>query len=186
MFRGTHWAQVFTNVLSGHADEGLACLKAMAAPLKTIPGTLSGHAVSRRLESLLREVSGKAGSAVEAPLEYAIRFIVLLVEKNHFRDIDLIIQHIEERIDMDKGILRVNIESAFVMDSAFTEALQRRIIEKSGAAQVTMQTVIMPELLGGLRLRIGSFYIDASLKGQMKTMQAELEAAILSVSGGGE
>ena len=49
-----------------------------------------------------------------------------------------------------------------------------------------MQTMIVPELLDGFRLCMGGYYIDASLKGQMTMMQAELESAILCAAGGGE
>jgi F0F1-type ATP synthase delta subunit len=38
----------------------------------------------------------------------------------------------------------------------------------------------MPELLGGYRLRIGGFYIDASLKGQVEKMTSDLETAVLA------
>jgi F0F1-type ATP synthase delta subunit len=64
------------------------------------------------------------------------------------------------------------------VDSGFEAELARLIREKTGAANVKMKTSVRPELLGGYRLRIGGFYIDASLKGQLAKMKADLEAVI--------
>jgi len=183
MFFGTHWAQVFCRALGGEADTGLAYLKTMVPAVKTIPGALFGYAASRRLETMLRECSSVKNENVtssggEAALEYAIRFIVLLVAKNRFKYIDSIMQKIEELANAQKGILAVTVESASVMDSVFAEELQRRITESTGS-QVKMHVRIVPELMGGYRLCIGGYYIDASLKGQMEQMQSDLESALL-------
>ena len=100
----------------------MVCLKAMAGPVKTIPGILFGRAAARRLEAMLRQAvcATEHGPApCEPDVEYAIRFISLLVEKNHFRDIDLIINCIEEKLDADKGIVRIRLESASAMDTGF-------------------------------------------------------------------
>jgi len=48
------------------------------------------------------------------------------------------------------------------------------IKEKTGASDVKMKTSVKPELLAGFLLRIGGFYIDASLKGQVESMKADL------------
>ena len=171
----TRWAAVFINVLGSNADAGFACLKAMVPPVKTIPGVLFGYTASRRLETMLREC---AQSNNDAAAEYAIRFIVLLVAKNRFKHIDLIMQKIETLIDAQKGILTMTVESAAPMDDYFAEELRQRIIVSTGS-QVKMHVRLVPELLGGYRLRMGSYYIDASLKGRMEQMQADLERYLL-------
>jgi F-type H+-transporting ATPase subunit delta len=90
----------------------------------------------------------------------------------------MVVQKIEERIDERSGTLTVTAESAAPLDSAFEEELKRRIIEQTGAANIKMKTRVVPALLGGYRLRIGGFFVDASVKRQMEEMQAELEAAL--------
>jgi F-type H+-transporting ATPase subunit delta len=171
------WASVFVTVMGKNAEEGLVCLKTLSGPVKAVSGALFGYAVSRRLEKLMREsVSGEAGGNI--PVEYAIRFITLLVEKNQFIHIDVIVQKIEERIDERSGTLTVTAEAAAPLDNAFEEELKRRIIKPTGAANIKMKTRVVPALLGGYRLRIGGFIVDASVKRQMEKMQAELEAAL--------
>jgi ATP synthase F1 delta subunit len=107
----------------------------------------------------------------------------LLVEKNCFRHIDPLLTRIEQMLDERKGILDLTVESAVPPESGFEEELARMIKEKTKATDVKMKTVVKPELLGGYVLRMGGFYIDASLKGQVEKMTAELTAAAGAIGG---
>jgi F-type H+-transporting ATPase subunit delta len=172
MFHGDRWAAAFINVLGENAESGLACLRAMTPPVKKIRGVLFGRFAAKELEKTLRAAVDRPGAAPEC----AIRFISLLVEKNRFRHIDLILEKIEKKIDEQKGILDLTAESAVPMDGAAVEDLRRMLLERTGAAGIKMKTRLVPELLGGCRLRIGGLCIDASLKGQIETMTANLAA----------
>jgi F0F1-type ATP synthase delta subunit len=178
VFHRYRWAAVFVNILGGNAEEGLDLLRALVKPVKTIPGALFGCAAARRLEKILLESSG--GFSGDAQI-YArvIRYIVLLVRKNCFVRIDLIMQKIEELVDEQKGILAVTVESAVPMNSDSEQELRQKIMERTGAKAVKMKPRVVPDLLGGYRLLIGGFYVDASLKGQIERMQFAL-----SLSGG--
>ena len=138
-----------------------------------------GHSASGRLEKLLRESAATAAAANAAEagtpaIEYAIRFLCLLVEKNYFRYANLLLQKIEQKLDEQNGIINAIVETAAPVESGFEENLKLMIKEKTGAAGVKMKTRARPEFLGGYILRIGSFYIDASLKGQLESMAAHL------------
>jgi len=174
VIHGNRWAAVFITVLGDNAAEGLLCLKAMVQPIKTVSGALFGYSAARRLEKLLRESAGTQDITVE----YTIRYITLLVAKHQFKHIDMILQKIEERIDERAGTLAVTIESASPLDSVFEKELRRRIVERTGAADIKMKTRLVPALLGGYRLRAGGLYVDASVKGQMDKMRAGLEAVL--------
>ena len=191
MFHGERWAAAFVDELGENAGAGLACLRALVPPVQAIPGALFGRSAARRLEKILRESIAAAGfpgskegaAADPAALpaaEYAVRFISLLVEKNFFKHIDPLLRRIEKLLDEQKGILDVTAESAVPPDGAFEEALRRVIMQKTGAAGIRMQSRLAPELLGGYRLRIGGFYVDASLKGQIEQMAANLAAPFTS------
>ena len=188
MFHVNRWAGVFINVLGENAEEGLGCLKAIIPSVKAIQSALFGYYTALRLGKILREcvagfseTDGGPGKATE----YVIRFIVLLVQKNHFGEIDSVMRRIEERIDEQKGILTVIAESAALPDGAFEEKLQRDLAGRLEAREIKLKTRLVPDLLGGYRLRIGGFYVDASLKGQLEKMKADLEAAVLESAPGG-
>ena len=178
MFHGFRWANAFVDMLGKDAEEGYACLKALVPPVKAIPGELSGYHTSRRLEKLLQDGAVEAGFSGPSTT-HTIRFVALLVEKNRFKYIDVILPEIERRLDSQHGALAVIVESPAALDSDFEQALKRRLAERYGATSINLKTRLVPELLGGYRLRIGGVYIDASLRGQAERMKADLAAAVL-------
>jgi ATP synthase F1 delta subunit len=180
VFHVSRWAAAFAGVAGDKTGDGLDCLKALAPAVKAVSGEVFGFSVSRRLEKMLRESVAAAGFAAgdttggDAAAEYAIRFITLLVEKNLQGNIDTVMQKKEKIVDDRNGVLEVTTESAFPPDDAFEEEFKRQILQRTGAAGVKIKRRVVPELLGGYRLRIGGFFIDASLKGQLEKLTAEL------------
>jgi len=174
MFHVTRWAAAFMAVSGENAESTFLCFKALSVPVKSVHGVFTGHSASAELEKILRE-SAEASKEESSPaVEYAIRFICLLVEKNCFRYIDALLQKIEQKLDEQKGFLDLSLETASPIDSGFEKELEQMIKEKTGAVDVKMKTSVKPELLAGFLIRIGGFYIDASLKGQLEAMKADL------------
>ena len=186
MFTGNYWtgqsrwASAFVSAAGGNAGAALDCLKAVSPAVKTVTGSLFGRINAVKIENMLRECAGSHGTSQNADMptaiEYSIRFISLLVEKNRFRYIDSVLRKIELLLDKRDGIIDVSVESAFPMDSGLEEKLKRMIKELYGAAGIKMRTTVAPDLLGGYRLRIGGYFIDASIKGQLEQMRADLAA----------
>jgi len=174
-WRATRWANAFLAASGKDTDEAILCLKALVEPIKSAQGVFLGNDASVKLEKYLRESAEAAyNGGFSSGLEYAIRFICLLVEKRCFQHIDSLINLIEKTIDKKNGILYVTVQAAVEPYSEFKKELAKLIKEKTGAAGVKLETEIKPELLGGYLLRIGEFYIDASLKGQLEKMTADL------------
>jgi F-type H+-transporting ATPase subunit delta len=194
VYHVNRWADAFIKATEKNTEEAFSCLKALALPVKSAHKILFGCNAAGQIEKLLRESAGPQGRPTGRPtgtagtdpaVEYTIRFITLLVEKNCFRHIDSVLQKIEQRMNEQMGILDVIAESAAPMDSVFAEEMRRLIMERTGAAGVKMKTKLAPELLGGYCLRIGGFFIDASLKGQVEQMKADLTAAAMTAMRGG-
>jgi len=185
VFHGDRWAKVFVAELGENAESGLLYLKALVPPAKAVPWVLSGHCAARRLEKMMRESAMESTGNMEPVAEFVIRFVALFVEKERFKHIDSVLEKIEGRIDAQKGVLAVTLESAAPLDGAFAsgihvEELRQHIAERTGATGVKMKTRVVPELLGGYRLKIGGFYVDASLRKQVEKMRADLETAALA------
>jgi len=179
MFHADRWAAAFLSVSGGDGEDAFLCLKALSAPVKSVHGAFFGHGASVELEKILRESAGiyndAKGAKLPPPVEYAIRFICLLVERNCFRYIDLLLRRIEQKLDEQKGLLAVSLEAASPLDSDFEKELAQSIKEKTGAAGIKMKTSVKPELIAGFLLRFNGFYVDASLKGQLDAMRVGLE-----------
>ena len=174
MFHAYRWAAAFLAVSGENAQGAFLCLKALSVPIKSVHGVFVGHGASAELEKILRESVETSKAEASPAVEYAIRFTCLLVEKNCFRYIDLLLQRIEQKLDEQKGFLDLSLETASPLDSSFEKELEQMIKEKTGASDVKMKTSVKPELLAGFLIRIGGFYVDASLKGQLEAMKADL------------
>jgi F0F1-type ATP synthase delta subunit len=182
VFNDSRWANVFVNVLGENSETAFACLKAAVPQIKAIPCAMSGFADALRVEKMLTEsmrLSLTTGGISQTAAESTIRFISLLIRKGRFRRIDSIMRIIEEQTFRQNGILVVTAESAAPMERDFEDELRRQIEKATGAKKAIIKAMHAPELLGGYRLRMGGFYIDASLKGQVERMKAGLDAAVM-------
>jgi len=94
MFHSARWAAAFLAVSGENAQGAFLCLKALSAPVKSVHGVFVGHGASAELEKILREGAAACKAETSPDVEYAIRFICLLVEKNCFRYIDLLLQRL--------------------------------------------------------------------------------------------
>jgi F-type H+-transporting ATPase subunit delta len=186
MFPGDRWADAFVKVCGARAGEGLAVLKALAPALSRLPGRVDGEDDARALERMLRAALESAGAdSGDTGAEYAIRFVALLVRRGWFRQLDRAVRGVERRVDALGGIVEAELESAAPLDGDIREDLVAALIRRYGAREIRLAVRVVPELLGGYRLRSGSDLVDASVRGQLRRMAGELRAAGSSHGGCG-
>jgi F-type H+-transporting ATPase subunit delta len=180
MFQGDRWADAFMAVCGDHAAEGVSALKAFVPPLSRLPGQVSGNRYGARVESMLRSALGTSGPGAE----YAIRFVVLLIRRGCFKHLNAVLRAVEQRFDAKNGVLTVKAESVRPLDNELQERIKAGLIKRYSAREIRLVSQIVPELLEGYRLRIGTELIDSSLKGQIQKMARELHAAdVFGVAG---
>jgi F-type H+-transporting ATPase subunit delta len=184
MFQGGRWADAFMAACGDHAGEGLDVLKAIVPSISRLPGRISGSSDAGRVEKMLRNAVGSpAPTGPAAPndvgAEYAVRFVTLLVRKGYFTRLGDALRALEQRIDAKNGVLIVYAESAQPLDEDLQEKIKAGLIKRTGvqgerrAREIRLVSKVVPELLGGYRLRIGTELLDTSLKGQLQRMAAE-------------
>jgi F-type H+-transporting ATPase subunit delta len=173
MFQGDRWADAFMAVCGDHAAEGVDTLKAFVPSLSRLPGQVSGNSYGVRVERMLRSVLDTSGPGAE----YAIRFVALLIRRGYFKHLKAALRAVEQRLDAKNGVLTVNVESVRPLDDGLQERIKAGLIKRYGAREIRLVFQIVPELLGGYRLRIGTELIDSSLRGQIQKMAKELHAA---------
>lgn len=183
-----------------HAEEGFLALKAIVPLISRLPGEVAGGVDADRLETMLRNalgcpvpvvpdtaaspVSAEPGGADNPGAEYAIRFVALLVRKGYFGHLGTGFQAIEQRIDAKNGVCTVHAESAQPIDGDLEEKIKAELIKKTGVREIKLVSRLVPELLGGYRLRIGTELVDTSLKGQLERMARETHAGTFSLNVG--
>jgi F-type H+-transporting ATPase subunit delta len=75
------------------------------------------------------------------------------------------------RLEFEKRQARV--ESATEVDSATSSALVTNLKNKYGS-DLTAEFVVNPELLGGMRIRVGSDVWDGTVRNRLQRLQQEL------------
>ncbi|MDR1956228.1 MAG: F0F1 ATP synthase subunit delta [Treponema sp.] len=185
MFSGDRWAAAFIGSCGLYAEEGLRALQSLVPVIGGIPGNLAGSASAQALEGIIRKALAQSGAA-NPGLEQAVRLILLLVKKGCFTHAPQLMAAIEALLDRQKGVLQVTVEAAVPVDPVFQKKLDAALIESWVAAEnpphtmtvkeIKMMVQIVPELLGGYRLRIGSERVDASLRAQLRRMAQDLQA----------
>jgi F0F1-type ATP synthase delta subunit len=152
-------------------------LKAFEPVIARLPGA-SGTGDALVLERMLRAALKAAGTGPDATgAEYAVRFVALLVRRGRFKQLGAAIRAVEQRVDAKNGVLVVDIETAAPLEKDLQEKLTAALIRKYGAREIRLVPRIVPELLGGYRLRAGADLVDSSVRGQLQRMAGDLHAA---------
>jgi F-type H+-transporting ATPase subunit delta len=172
------FAEAFIELSGTNVEEGLEAFKAMLFGLEHIKGDVSGTDAAFLIEKTLRNAVQKTNTA-SAGTEIAVRTLVLLVRKGLFKKSGVLAAEIKQELDRRNGIVLATLETLVPPDAEFEETLRNAIKQKTGAKQVTLRAGIVPDLLGGYRLRIGNKTMDASLRSLLQQMAHYLADASL-------
>ncbi len=104
---------------------------------------------------------GRIGSLVDSLIARKPRHYVEVL-KNYRRLL---------RLELEKRQAR--IETASEVDSAMTSELVANLKRKYGS-DLTTQFVVNPELLGGMRIRVGNDVWDGTVRNRLERLQQEL------------
>jgi hypothetical protein len=176
MFAAGRWAQAFLDACADKKEDGLAALKAIES---CAPPAFwgSGSGAAQRLGRALSGAPGISALGENPGILAACRTLMLLVKKDRVKHISEVVREAQAIWESENGILSVVIESAFPLDEEFTEILRKAIQEKTAARQLRLIPRVVPDLIGGCRLRMGTQCVDASVSGQLHKMAADLHAA---------
>ncbi|MDR1428730.1 MAG: F0F1 ATP synthase subunit delta [Spirochaetaceae bacterium] len=166
------WALALVNAAGPDSGEALAFLRSAAPLLERLPPTVSGYASGRRLEAMLRLAVKGAGTG--RGVEAAIRSAALLVRKGRFAYFAAVVDEAEKIVDERNGVLRVRVESASPPGAGFEDRLKSVLKRKRKVRDVRLDLRIVPELLAGCTIGIGSECFDGSLLGRVKAMTKDL------------
>ncbi len=102
-----------------------------------------------------------------------VDLLCLLIDRNRLTDAANILTEAVRDADTAAGRVVVKIQSATSLSPAAQEAVKGAITRALGpSAQIQVQTV--PELLGGMTIRVGDIYVDGSVKRQLSHTKARI------------
>ena len=88
----------------------------------------------------------------------------------------LLCEHrLQALVDARSGISQATIESAFPIDATQVAEVQA-VMERRFGRKLETQVVVVPELIGGVRVVVGDEVLDTSIRARLEQMKAALTA----------
>jgi F-type H+-transporting ATPase subunit delta len=119
---------------------------------------------------------------VEGAEETFMSFLETLVERQRMREIFHIRERYEELWDAEMRLLPVEVTSAVQLDEATVRSIGERIGSGTGN-KIQLTTVVDPDILGGVVLRVGNTILDASIRSRLDQLRKQVAQARLRPPG---
>ncbi|GAB4350718.1 MAG: F0F1 ATP synthase subunit delta [Immundisolibacter sp.] len=98
-----------------------------------------------------------------------------VVENGRLEALGEIAQQFQERVDARAGRARATVYSAFELSPEQLRQIGQVLSARFGR-QLEAQTVVDPELIGGVRVVVGDQVLDASVRARLEQMKTALTA----------
>ncbi len=105
-----------------------------------------------------------------------MNFLGALIERHRLPAIFRIRTQFEELWDAEKRLLPVEVTSAVALDQATVQSIGDRVGEQTGNT-IELTSVVDPEILGGIVLRVGNFILDASIRNRLEQLRKQVAQA---------
>ena len=103
-------------------------------------------------------------------------FLELLVEKHRMPAVFRLRREYDRLWGEQNKLLPVQITSAVELDPATTERIGREIGEQTGR-RVELVSLVDPDVLGGIVLRVGNSILDASIRTRLENLRKQVAKA---------
>lgn len=107
-------------------------------------------------------------------LPTVLRFLRVLNRRNRLQLVPTIARTARALWDQRNNRVPVTVKSAVPLDDGQRESLRQRLVSLTGGATPMLDEEIDPEILGGLVVQVGDQLFDASVRGRLRRIRAEL------------
>ena len=101
-------------------------------------------------------------------------FLITVVDKERFKELDSIFEYFTDRIKADRGIGVVYITSPMDLDDKARLAVETKIMETTSYKTLETHYIVDPSIIGGIVIRIGDRVADASVKTRLDDLTSRL------------
>lgn len=104
------------------------------------------------------------------------KFVKELAKNNNIKLATKIVDKFEEIYNKNNGIIVASVTSATSLDEGHTDKIEKYLLDKYQAKKVILNSIVRPEIKGGIILRVEDELIDASIINQLKNLKVSLGA----------
>jgi F-type H+-transporting ATPase subunit delta len=108
-----------------------------------------------------------------------IRLIEILTREGRITVLPEVLEEFGDLVDISRGIRDALVRTAFALDDA-EKARLKATLEQFFTAKLRIQYIVEPELIGGIIYQSEDTMIDASIRGELSRLKAQLEQASLA------
>ena len=122
-------------------------------------------------------LTGVAGTPSGAPLSDAAKNLLrTVIDNGRLPVLPEIAAQFQALVDARTGVSQATIESAFPIDASQIADV-KSAMEKRFGRKLETSVVVIPELIGGVRVIVGDEVLDTSIRARLEQMKAALSAA---------
>ena len=121
-------------------------------------------------------VMGIARSPTGAPLgDRAKNLLRTVLDNGRLAALPEIAAQFQALVDARTGVAQATIESAFPIDDAQVASV-KSAMERRFGRKLETSVIVVPELIGGVRVVVGDEVLDTSIRARLEQMKAALTA----------
>ncbi len=104
-----------------------------------------------------------------------LKLALLLAQRGRIDILPAVATQYRRLLNAHRGIVAATVTSAVALDADDAKAVHARVEAMLGSA-VELETAVDEDLIGGLTIRVGDRYIDASVRGRLERLREQLVA----------
>ena len=110
-----------------------------------------------------------------APSDAARNLLRAVIDNGRLAVLPEIAAQFQALVDARSGVSQATIESAFPIDAAQVAEV-RSAMERRFGRKLETHVIVVPELIGGVRVVVGDEVLDTSIRARLEQMKAALAA----------
>ena len=103
-------------------------------------------------------------------------YMLLLIRRNSVQLLPEVVKAYNRLADKHSGVARATVESAFALDDQERDAIAKNLKNLFDIKEVVIDTRVTPELIGGVKIRVGDKQLDGSVTGKLKRLGNALKS----------
>jgi F-type H+-transporting ATPase subunit delta len=110
-----------------------------------------------------------------------IGLLSMLVEKDHYNEVDSVLDYFINQVKEYKGIGIANITTAIELSKNQKDEIEKKLLSTTDYNKFEMYFKVDPSIIGGMIIRIGDRVVDSSVKTKLYGLTRDLSKIQLKV-----